>query len=158
MKAEYINPFLKSLSNAFSTMLSCELQRGPLQLRDGSTPHHEISGIIGLSGKAVGMVVLSFSESVALKATSAMLMVEATEINADVIDAVGELANVVAGAAKAQLEEFQLSISLPTVITGRNHEIRFPSDVHPICVPCQTEWGPVALEVGLTMAPEPAHA
>lgn len=157
MKVEYINPFLTSLSNAFSTMLGVEVERGQLHLKDGNHPVHEISGVIGLSGNAVGMVVLSFSKNVALKAASAMLMTEATEINADVIDAVGELANMVAGAAKSKLEEYQLSISLPSVITGRDHEVRFPSNVRAISIPYETPWGEMTLEVGFTPSMELAQ-
>jgi chemotaxis protein CheX len=156
MRAEYINPFLTSLSNAFMTMLGCEVQRGNLRLKDNTRALHEISGVIGLSGKAVGMAVLSLSKPVALKAASTLLMSETEEINDDVIDAVGELANMVAGAAKAELEEYDLSISLPSVITGKDHEIRFPSNVTPICVPFDTPWGPLTLEVGLVAAPEAA--
>ncbi|HTN76535.1 MAG TPA: chemotaxis protein CheX, partial [Pirellulaceae bacterium] len=100
--------------------------------------------------------VVSLSKEVALKAASAMLMMEATEIDNDVIDAVGEIANMVAGSAKAELAEFELSISLPSVITGRGHEVRFPSNVTPICVPFDTEWGQLYLEVGLTEACVPA--
>jgi len=111
---------------------------------------------VGLSGRAVGTVVLSFSEPVALKAASTMLQTEATRINAEVLDAVGELTNIVAGGAKAQLEELDLMASLPSVITGRNHEVHFPSNVTPICIAFDTPWGKLSLEVG--MAPVPQHA
>jgi chemotaxis protein CheX len=148
MKVEYINPFIASLNNAFQTMLGCAVHRGPLSLKDGNSPKYEISGIIGLSGMAIGTVVLSLSEAVALKAASVMLMSETTHIDADVVDAVGELTNMVAGRAKGDLEEYQLSVSLPNVITGRDHNVRFPSNVTPICVPFDTAWGPLALEVG----------
>lgn len=158
MRAEYINPFIKSLVNTFSTMLGCDVMRGELQLKDNCVALHEVSGTIGLSGKAVGTVVVSLSKEVALKAASAMLMMEATELDDDVIDAVGEITNMVAGAAKAQLEEYELSISLPNVITGTGHEIRFPSEVKPICVPFSSPWGELTLEVGLTQAPVTAHA
>ncbi len=148
MRAEYINPFISSLTNAFRTMLGCEVRRGKVSVRKDRVPLHEVSGVIGLSGKAVGMVVLSLSESVALKAASTLLMYEAREVDDDVADAVGELTNMVAGGAKAQLAEFQLSVSLPNVITGRGHEIRFPSRVTPICVPFDSDWGSLAVEVG----------
>ena len=158
MRAEYINPFIRSLGNAFKTMLNCEVRRGTPCLKTDLCPHYDISGVIGLSGQAIGTVVLSLSEAVALKAASTMLMCELTEIDADVVDAVGELANVVAGSAKAELEEYHMSTSLPSVITGRNHNVRFPSNVTPICVPFQTDWGPLALEVGLASVPEPVAA
>ncbi len=154
MKAEYINPFMTSLANAFETMLACPVHRGQLALKSADTPHYEVSGVIGLSGNAVGTVVLSLSREVALKATSVMLMTEADDLNGDVVDAVGELTNMVAGAAKAKLEEFNLSISLPNVVLGKGHEVHFPSNVTPICVPYTCAWGDLAIEVGL--APSPA--
>lgn len=155
MKVEYINPFLKSLLNTFQTMLNCPVHRGDITLGSHDGPRHEVSGVIGLSGQAVGTVVLSLSKDVALKAASTLLMCEATELDADVIDAVGELTNVVAGGAKAQLEEYHLSLSLPTVITGKGHDVRFPSNVTPISIPFETPWGPLTLDVGLAVVAEP---
>ncbi len=156
MRAEYINPFIASLSKAFRTMLNCEVHRGQLTLKGQQTKRYGISGIIGLSGNAVGMVVLSLSDEVAKRATSVMLLCETDEIDADVIDAVGELTNMVAGAAKAELAEFDLRVSLPNVVTGEDHAIRFPSNVTPICVPFSTEWGDLVLEVGLAPVRQPA--
>ena len=154
MRAEYINPFIRSLTNAFETMIGCEVKRGQLSLGTQPERLHEVSGIIGLSGTAVGTVVLSLSREVALKVAAALLLVDPEDITGDVIDAVGELTNIVAGAAKGELDQFKLSISLPTVVTGRDHRMRFPSNVTPILVPFSTPWGPMALEVGL--APQPA--
>jgi chemotaxis protein CheX len=150
MRAEHVNPFVKALVTTFRTMLNCRATRGPLRLKQDIFPPFEISGVVGLSGKAAGTVVVSLSEAVALRATSAMLMMDATEIDSDVIDAVGEITNMVAGSAKAELYEYELSISLPSVITGRGHEVRFPSNVTPLCVPFETDWGALHLEVGLT--------
>jgi chemotaxis protein CheX len=149
MRAEWINPFLFSLANTFETILNCPIERGALKLRDGSNSTHEVSGIIGLTGAVAGMVVLSLSRSLALKAASTMLMTELTEINDDVIDAVGELTNMVAGAAKCDLGPYELSIGLPSVITGQDHRVRFPSEVTPIVAPYQSTWGPLTLEIGL---------
>ncbi len=136
-------------------MLDCEVKRGQATLKVNLSPRHEISGVIGLSGKAVGTVVLSFSKEVAIRAASHMLMNENTEVNDDVLDAVGELTNMVAGAAKSQLAEYQLMASLPNVITGSDHTVRFPSDVKPICVPFTTKWGSLALEIGFSPVREP---
>ena len=149
MKAEYINPFLQATKNAFQTMLECPLERGQVGLLDPAQKSFDICGVIGLSGKAIGTVVLNLSTDVALKATSKLLMADATEVNSDVFDAVGELTNMVAGGAKAQLEQLELSISLPTVISGSSHEIHFPSNVTPISIPFSSPWGPLSVDVGL---------
>jgi chemotaxis protein CheX len=155
MRAEYINPFILSVDLTFRTMLNCETRRGNLCLKNGDSPRYEVSGVIGLTGRAVGTVVLSLSREVALKAASTMLMAEATEIDDDVLDAVGELTNMVAGAAKSKLEQYELMVSLPSVITGRDHDVHFPSNVTPICVPFETDWGGFMLEVGLATVREP---
>ena len=158
MQVEHINPFISAVINTFQTMLSCEARRGALAVKQDSRAAHEVSGVIGLSGKAVGTVVVSFSTPVALKAASTMLMMESTKIDDDVLDAVGELTNMVAGAAKAELEEFNMQVSLPNVITGPAHEVHFPSEVTPIGIAFDTDWGPLSLEVGLTPVREHVNA
>ena len=154
MKAEYINPFLTSTISAFDTMLGCTLVRGTPYVKNGAQPEHEVSGVIGLSGRAKGTIVLGLGREAALSAAEALLQERPPEINADVTDAVGELANIIAGSAKAQLEHLRLSVGLPTVITGKGHCVEFPRQVTPICIPFQSDWGPVAVEVGLTAEPE----
>jgi len=153
MKAEYINPFLTSTISAFGTMLQCSLKRGTPYVKNGSQPEHEVSGVIGLSGRAQGTVVLGLGREAALNTTEVLLEERPPGINGDVIDAVGELANIIAGGAKAQLEHLALSVSLPTVITGKHHCVQFPTKVTPICIPFQSKWGPITVEVGLSEAP-----
>lgn len=149
MKVEYINPFLTATTSVFSTMLGMTLNRGEPYLKNGTQPNHEVSGMIGLSGNAKGMVVLSMCREAALGAAGAMLGTRPKDINADVADAVGELTNMIAGAAKAKLEHLKMNVSLPTVITGKAHCIEFPKNTMPICIPFDCEWGPVAVEIGI---------
>ncbi len=149
MKVEYINPFLTAAISVFNTMLNTSLTRGEPFLKNGTQPNHEVNGIIGLSSKAKGMVVLSMSREAALGTAGIMLGTQPKEIDADVADAVGELTNMIVGAAKAQLEHSEMSVSLPTVITGKAHCIDFPKNTMPICIPFDCKWGPVAVEVGI---------
>ena len=150
MKAEYINPFLVSTISTFKTMLGCVLTRGTPYIKSGLQPEHEVSGVIGLSGKAQGTVVVGLGREAALRATEAMLQERPPEINGDVVDAIGELANIIAGGAKAQLEHLDLNVSLPSVITGKGHCIQFPSKITPICIPFDSDWGFITVEVGLS--------
>jgi chemotaxis protein CheX len=162
LKAEYINPFLSSAVLVFDTMLGCELKHQDPFLKKGSLAAREVSGIIGLSGGAKGTVVLSIDREVALSATEVMLQERPEEINSDVTDAVGELTNMIVGGAKAKLEHFALSVSLPNVVTGKGHCIEFPSEAPPICIPFDCEWGRVVVEVGFVeesqQAAEPVGA
>jgi chemotaxis protein CheX len=149
MKAEHINPFLASTISVFDTMLNCKLKRGAPYLKNGNQPRHEVSALIGLSGKAQGTVVLGLSREAALGAAEVLLQERPAEINGDVTDAVGELVNIIAGGAKAKLEHLDMSVSLPTVITGKSHCIEFPTKITPICIPFESVWGEITVEVGL---------
>jgi len=149
VQVEFVNPFVLGTCSVFSTMLGCELARGQLSLKQGLVPEFEVSGLIGLSGRCQGMIVVSLGRETAIKAAEIMLGDRPAELNADVCDAVGEIANMIAGAAKAQLEEYQLSISLPTVICGRNHSVNFPSSSTPFVLPFESAIGPVCIEVGM---------
>lgn len=148
MDVNFINPFIQSATNVFSTMLNSPLERLRLSLKTTSTPSQEVSGVIGLSGKVSGSVVFSLSRSVAFAAVKQMLDIEVSELNSEVVDAIGELTNMIAGGAKASFPNEKLSIGLPNIIVGRNHAVMFPGNVQPICVDFRTLWGPVALEVG----------
>jgi chemotaxis protein CheX len=149
MKVEYINPFIESVNNVFNTMLNCQLVRGDIFIKESQQPEHFISGVIGLSGKANGLVVLSLCRNAALEATGMLLMEQATKIDSVVVDAVGELTNMLAGGAQAKLEHLDMRMGLPTVLTGRSTTIDFPKDSTPICIPFRCDWGDVAVEVGL---------
>jgi len=149
MRVEFINPFVAATSDVFKTMLGCGLTRGPLSLQHEHTPRHEVSGLIGLSGSWRGMVVVSIDRSTAISAAEAMLGVRPPELNGDVLDAVGELTNMIAGAAKTKLEEYKLTIGLPMVVCGKAQAIAFPSQAQPIVIPFDSDIGPICVQVGL---------
>jgi chemotaxis protein CheX len=153
VKAEHINPFIASTVEVFSTMLKCKLTRGELFANTNFHPAYEISGIIGMTGKASGTVVLSVDANVAASITEAMLGERPEGIDSDVIDAVGEVTNMIAGKAKASLEQLQMSLAIPTVITGKNHIINFGSAAQTIGIPYECPWGGITVEVGLIEHP-----
>jgi len=157
MKAEWINPFVSATVSVFAKMLNCEIERGNPTIKNGSNPCHDVSGIMGLQGKACGTVVVSLSRAAALTATEVMMGTKPEDIDADVVDVVGEITNMVAGAAKAQMSELSMSIGLPTVITGNSHLINFPRGVVVISIPFQSTWGPLCVDVGLRPSGVPSE-
>jgi len=148
LRVEIINPFITAVLHTFDTMVQCKVERSAPVLKTNPQPLYPVSGIIGLTGQATGTVVVTMSTSLALRSASVMLMAEYTAIDADVLDAVGELTNIIAGHAKAQLEEYHLSLSMPNVIEGAGAIIHFPERSRPITIPFNTEWGPLAVELG----------
>ena len=151
MRVEYINPFIKSTLNMFKTMINLVPEQGKPFLKTDDTVSHDVSGIIGLTGQASGSVILSFSNEAALKIVSAFIGMEMKEIDPDVTDAIGELANMVAGGAKAELNKFgfNISVSIPNIIVGGDHRITKPKDVPCISIPFKTEHGDFSVDVSL---------
>lgn len=148
LRVEFINPFISAVIQTFEVMVGTKVERSVPTLKSSSQALYPISGIIGLTGAMSGTAVLTMSEAVALRIASVVLMSEYTKICPDVMDAVGELTNVIAGHAKSQLAEYKLSLSLPNVIHCDNAIIRFPEKSRPITIPFGTQWGPVAVEIG----------
>jgi chemotaxis protein CheX len=148
---DYINPVIAGLEEVFQTMLNAKIERTGLGLMENNQALYPVSGIIGISGKGVGTVVLSMQPSVAIKAASIMMMDDTLkEINDDVLDAVGELTNMICGDAKAKLAQYQLSISLPNILCGENCWLHFPQHSSPISIPFKCPWGMLALQIGFT--------
>ena len=149
MNVDYINPFLTSTVTVFQTMLGTDLIRETPFIRKEFAPQFEVTGMIGLTGKTTGTVAVSMPREMAMLVTEKLLGETPTEVNAQVADAVGELTNMIAGAAKARLECLELSLGLPTVITGRSTCIAFPSRTTPISIPFRSALGPLIVEVGI---------
>ncbi len=150
MKAKYINPFIVAVNEVFAKSLDCSVTRSQVFASQNFTPLFDITGIIGMSGTAVGCVAISLSREVAIQATAWMTQqTPASEIDEDVADAVGEIANMIAGSSRAELGQDQLKITLPTVKIGKSYSIDFPTKSFPICIGFASKWGPLAIQVGL---------
>ncbi len=149
MSPEDVDPFANATVEVFKTALGCEIRYERASLKQCHAPAFEVSGIISLTGKVHGAVVLSVSLPVAFKLVHAMLDLQVSEVNSDVTDAVGELTNMIAGGAKTSLTHYQLSLGLPEVITGNSREIAYPESAQPVCISFASDWGALAVELGL---------
>lgn len=129
-------------------MLGCSPVRTGLTLKEESFPPYELSAVIGLTGQANGTFVFSVPVSTALEIHNRLLGFEATELNAEVRDAVGEVTNMLAGGAKARLEGLDLSISIPNLVSGMGHQIHYPTGIQPICLSFESEVGDFCMEAG----------
>jgi chemotaxis protein CheX len=149
MDQAYINPFVLSATHAFKTMLECDVVAGTPLVKTDDAYELDVSGIIGLSGKAQGAITLSFSKAMALKIVSHLFGTEITTVGREVADAVGELANIIAGGAKQHLTHLSLSISLPRVVFGPQHRILSLKNIPTAVVPFTSSLGDFVMEVAL---------
>ena len=156
MNVRYINPFMKSIGEVFQTMVGCEIEfSGPsIQTRAGSYP--DVTGIIVFSGDAEGSVALCFARSVALRTTSAVVGLGMSVDDNYFRDAMGELANIVAGRAAADFEGLSIRTGLPTVLIGDHHRncplISYPR----LMIHCRSALGPFDVGVSMTFQAPPS--
>ena len=131
-------------------MLGCEARRGEMSLARSVSSGHEVIALIGLSGIVRGTVALAFPARTALHMVNRLLGVETIGVNDEVLDAVAELVNIVAGGAKAKLNGetgSPIALSLPTVVQGRDYSVEYPSYAKWLDVPFTSELGPFTLRV-----------
>lgn len=123
MKAEYINPFITATSEVFRTMLSIDPVRGQLYVKANEKLPYDISGIIGLAGEANGFVIISMTETLALRIVEKFIGEKKDKLDDDVIDAIGEILNMIAGGAKQVFSRtgIRFKISIPNVVCGKDH-------------------------------------
>jgi chemotaxis protein CheX len=149
MNVAYINPFITSTLETFKTMTGAQVRAGKPRAKSEPSPSYDVSGIIGLSGTAQGSVALSFPKAMALKVVSKLLGTPVKIVGPELIDGVGELANIIAGNAKQHLNGLDLSISLPNVVVGNDHIIGNKSGIPTIVVPFGSDLGDFAMEISL---------
>jgi chemotaxis protein CheX len=151
MKVEYINPFLLAVQNVFNTMIDLPYTIGKPTIKKSDLTEYDVSGIIGISGEVIGCVVVSFPTLIALKVGSCLLGEELKEVDSDCTDAIGEVANMIAGDAKKRFPKTNTTISVPSVVIG-SHKVAYPSGIPIISIPCETDAAQFAIEVALKEA------
>ena len=154
MDVRYINPFLASIQNVSQTMLGLPLHLGKPFIKPDLSPLYDISVTIGLTGITTGCVVMSLSKAMALELASALCQLKLTEIDDDVVDALGEITNMIAGSAKKDFPNQGTSVSIPSVTLGK-HQVLYPSGVPIIAIPCETSVGRMVLDIALRTPPAP---
>jgi len=154
MKVEYINPFIESTYDLFSTMLGCKAIRGDVGVAAPSANPREIMALIGLSGMARGMVALAFPVDTALNMVNQLLSTELRVVDDTVSDAIAEMVNIVAGGAKSKLsgdDRPPIDLSLPTVVRGNSYNVDYPSGSVWLEVPFNSDLGSFTLRVTFEM-------
>ena len=150
MIAEYVDHFVIATTDVFRTMLDCVPKLIEPRWSDnddgGLGPFH-VSAIVGLSGTIRGTIEMSFPEETAIAICNKLVSGDNTMLNADVIDALGEMVNMVSGGAKAKFVGERMSTSLPSVVKGANYTIKHPSNSQSISIPFESELGSLLVKV-----------
>ena len=143
MDVSILNPFLSSCQDAFSQMFNIAPQnKTPYLVNPVGTHPWEISGMVTVSGDAVGMVAFRLHRVLATK------MLDITGVTVDTPeekeamekDLVTEFTNVITGNAVSALPG-NITVSAPFILSGENHVISWPKNTPVIGVPFITRQG-----------------
>jgi chemotaxis protein CheX len=146
MDVRHINAFLEATKAVFDSMVRLPITFEKPQLGTGKS-QYDVSGVIGLSGDVVGSVIVGFSKVSAVQIASAFAGSPLELGTSDFADAIGELANMIAGGAKAKFEGQDVSIGCPSVVVAPAHSISSPSSSASICIYCNTAGGRFVIDI-----------
>ncbi|MCP3898624.1 MAG: chemotaxis protein CheX [Desulfobacteraceae bacterium] len=149
MDVTLINPFINATINVLETMAFMEVNPGKPFLKTDLVAIGDITGLMGLTGVANGTVAVTFESACILAIVSNMFGEKMEEIDSEIIDAVGELTNMISGQARRELEEVGRSFkaAIPSVVAGPKHSITHYTDGPRIAIPFNTDSGDFTIEV-----------
>jgi chemotaxis protein CheX len=150
------NVFSDATILTFAKMTSVELTPAPAVAQSGAdgadvhgVPQFDLSAVIGFTGDLVGNCALRLSSETAQEAIT-RLAGETIDSTFEIADGVGELVNMIAGNAKAALQDRSISLSFPEVIRGKGHEIGFYRHPSVIGIDYTSEIGKISVVVAFS--------
>jgi chemotaxis protein CheX len=116
----WINYVHDSLHEVFNMMLGMKV--APCE---DSNLVPELTAIVGLAGSLCGLFCIRCSKETGARLTQRMLNIDSSECEAEVLDALGELCNMLAGSFKARIPGIAdtCMLSIPTTITGKDYQV-----------------------------------
>ena len=145
---------IESTQEIFSSMIMLDVSPGEPYSRNKTVLENCISGIIGRAGTSKGLLAIHLPKQSALAVTTAFLGMDVDEIDEDVHDAIGELANMLGGSIKNALDPkgSGIQLSMPSSICGEEYTIDCLADAEEITVPFEFDGNNFLVE--LQIAPE----
>ena len=121
----------------FSTMVMMDVV-DEYPLTEPVTSFHEtLTSMVGLAGSHSGILAIHCPKVLALRITSNILRMDVAEIDDDVNDALGEIANMIGGDVKHIFSPkgADINLSIPTVIYGSEYVLESMSSAQSLVIP-----------------------
>ncbi len=135
----------------FTSMVMMDVSVSPSQKTDYGTLEDTITGVIGLAGTHKGVLAVHIPHPVAYAITSNFLGIDIDEINEDVEDAIGEIANMLGGNIKSILSEKgrDIDLSLPSTVSGKEYGFQTIKGAEKIIITFDSDSGQFIVELQL---------
>ncbi|MDB5296403.1 MAG: putative inhibitor of methylation [Phycisphaerales bacterium] len=147
MDVRLINPFVTSCRYVLTTMAKLKVDVGKPVLQNRKPAGFAVAATIDIAGSVEGTLVFGFPPEIAAMLTAGLLGEPVRAFDSSCLDAMGEVANMIAGAAKKDLPGGLCTMSTPRIYLDRR---TLPPAVGPVIViPCLTAEGRFDIEVSL---------
>lgn len=150
MKAEFVNPFVAAAFQVLQTETKNQVIKGNVEVQETPLASDEVTVLIGVVGRAQGLVLYCMSEKTAKQLVSAMTGESIAVFDRLAESGIAEMGNVITGIASGDLERagYSCKIAPPTVITGKGVIISTLA-ITRLVIPVQTSAGPIQIHVAL---------
>lgn len=142
---------IESVKEIFTTMVMMDISDLDEKAELAATQKNSITGLIGMAGSVKGIIAIHLPNEVAFAITGSFLGMDVTEINEDVEDAIGEIANMIGGNVKAILSGngSDIDLSLPSTISGSDYDLQTVKNAERTTVKFKSESGDFFVEMQL---------
>lgn len=123
-----LDPFIEATVLTLGEMAGERPRLHSVYQKQGYRIFGDHSAVVSLSSRTEGTLVLSFASETSYELGRRMLMALGAEVTEELVQScLGEVANVIVGQAKGRLAgtNHGFKMSVPTVVSGPNHEIRY---------------------------------
>lgn len=142
---------IKEVKDVFTTMMGMDqLLHLPLAVDPSSNFADCVSGLVGMAGEYNGLVSLHVSTRLARQMAGQLLDTD-SPTEEEIEDALGELANVLAGVFKRHLcpDSLAIRLSTPSIVSGKHYIIHVTKkpEVTTLLFDSEDDWFIVAMAV-----------
>jgi CheY-specific phosphatase CheX len=158
---EIMFTIMSATQDTFKSYMNIELLAGKVEKRVDPVDS-DVTGIVGIAGDRVGYIIIATDKKSAQCVAKELLMMDEADDEC-IRDAVGELANNIAGAFKTKYHEQygSVALGLPLVISGQLRTVADPPELNEqssinvqfkgVTIPFRTADGSLSLKVMVYM-------
>ena len=145
-----VNPYLEATYSICEAVLGEVPTKSVPSALSMTQTDKPVNIVVGITGSAVGYVIIGMSNQTALAIASTMIYDPVKVFSSIVASAIGELANMICGQALTKISEagFNCDITPPTIIRGREIDIATPA-IPAIVVPLLLKAGEITLTIAI---------
>ena len=149
MRAEYVNPIFKAVTEVFKAMLDIEVLRGTTnEVVDG---RQEVDIKINVTGDVSGSILFQFPENTTFNIVQIMSGMEMNKLDGFVTSAMGEMSNIISGNAASYLfsRNYHCDITPPEIMVtnpAKSSDKGFPDT---LSIPLHTKIGNMKIHISL---------